>query len=351
GANPFTGKDAEEELQFWSNLETFQHELDIVHSPDELMAAFARFCESNFSFDKLTISLVDEGNSREAVARAVSGVTEDLSAGDRFAIDGTLHGKVISGGKVLRIENVSEAGDIEGRFERGDLGQTKFKSFLGAPMIGHHGAMGAIALESFDAAEYSDLDVRMLSLFAARAGLLCDWWGSYDVVLEAARRDGLTGLLNHGSFIERFGEEISRAERYEQTLVLLILDLDKFKRINDTYGHLFGDYVLEEVSSVLRNSVRTIDLVARYGGEEFAILLVNATKKNTYTTCRRVVANVADHEYQKDDISVRMTISGGVSEFPKDGETPEALIAKADNAMYEVKKRGGNDVGLIPNGP
>ncbi|MFQ6675381.1 MAG: diguanylate cyclase [Fidelibacterota bacterium] len=335
---------------FWTHLDAFQRELDIIHSIDELLAAFVRFCERNFSFDKLTIALVDENSSGEAVVRAVSGASEDPSVDDRFAIEGTLYGRVISEGKTLRLDNVVQAGGIEGRVTKGDLEQSPYRSFLGAPLTGHHGVTGVIVLESFDPGKYTELDLRMVNLFAGRAGLLHDWWKSYEGVREAARRDGLTGLLNHRSFMERFEEEISRAQRYQQTLVLLILDLDKFKRINDTYGHLFGDFVLEEVASVLKNSVRTIDLVARYGGEEFAIVLVNATKKNTYATCERVVANVAAREYRKGDISVRMTISAGVSEFPVDGEDSSALIARADQAMYGVKKKGGNGVGFAPNG-
>ncbi len=159
-------------------------------------------------------------------------------------------------------------------------------------------------------------------------------------------RDGLTSLLNHKSFMERFSEEINRANRFQEHLVLLVLDLDKFKRINDTYGHLYGDYVLEEIANSLKLSVRNIDIVARYGGEEFAIVLISATKQGIYETARRIVSNIANYKFDKDDISVQMTISGGASEFPDDGTTIRELIGKADQAMYEVKRRGGNDVGF-----
>jgi len=149
--------------------------------------------------------------------------------------------------------------------------------------------------------------------------------------------------------MERFDEEINRASRYQEHLVLLMLDLDKFKRVNDSYGHLYGDYVLEQTAQSLRMSVRNIDLVARYGGEEFAIILVNAFKAGVLQTAKRIINNVANHEFNKEGISVRITISAGAAEFPSEGTTIRELIAKADEAMYEVKRRGGNDVSLTFN--
>ena len=161
--------------------------------------------------------------------------------------------------------------------------------------------------------------------------------------------DSLTGLLNHGSFIELFQQELQRAGRYNEELVLLILDLDKFKRINDTYGHLYGDYVLKDTSEILKSAVRNIDIVARYGGEEFAVVLVKAGKKDSIETARRIVRSVGEHNFKYDGISVNMTISAGMAEYPFGGKNVKELIGNADSAMYEAKKQGGNDVGIAAN--
>ena len=332
--------------RFYAHLEAFQNDLDIDRSEDELLSALIRFCETNFSFDKLTISLQHEDHPREAVVKAVSGFTQDIAPDQRYPVHGSLHGRIISRGKSVLIDNLSESPKIDGRFFQGDTGNYQFLSFLGAPIKNRNGVIGALALESFASRKYSQTDLMILQVIGERIGVLLDWWKNHEIIKETAMRDGLTSLLNHKSFMERFSEEINRANRFQEHLVLLVLDLDKFKRINDTYGHLYGDYVLEGIANSLRQSVRNIDIVARYGGEEFAIVLISATKQGIYQTARRIISNVASHKFDKDDISVQMTISGGASEFPDDGTTIRELISKADQAMYEVKRRGGNDVGF-----
>ena len=122
------------------------------------------------------------------------------------------------------------------------------------------------------------------------------------------------------------------------------MDLDKFKRINDTYGHLYGDYVLGEVSKILKESVRNIDVCARYGGEEFAIVLVNTDVENARPVAERIIEKVSEFQFKKDGIEEKMTISAGMSEYPKNSTEMKELIAHADLAMYEVKKNGGNAV-------
>lgn len=332
---------------FFSYLEAFQNDLDIDWSEDELISSLVRFCETRFPFDKLTLSLVDEHKQDEAVVRRVSGFSKDIGQGDRFSIGETFHGRVIAEGKPLLIDNLGMDEAVQGRFVNGDLKKYPFLSFLGVPLNNRNGVVGVLAVESFASRKYSDSDLTNLQMLGEKAGILLEWWKNYNVVREASMKDGLTGLLNHEAFMERLEEEISRADRYQASLVLMMLDLDKFKRINDTYGHLYGDYVIVETANSLRMSVRNIDLVARYGGEEYAILLINATKEDVFNTCKRIVANVADHTYDKDGISVQMTISAGSSEFPADGTTPRELISIADEAMYEVKKKGGNDVSLV----
>jgi len=331
---------------FFTHLEAFQNDLDIDRSEDELLSSLIRFCKNNFSFDKLTISLKHEDHAHEAIVAAVSGFTQDMGQKNRYQISGSLHGRVISRGKSILIDNLITAPQIEGRFIQGDITDYQFLSFLGTPIKNKNGVIGALVLESFASRKYSQADLRILQVIGERTGILLDWWKNHEIIKETAMRDGLTGLLNHKSFMERFDEEINRANRFQEQLVLLVLDLDKFKRINDTHGHLYGDYVLEETANSLRMSVRNIDIVARYGGEEFAIVLISATKEGVYQTTRRIINNIATHEFNKDGISVQMTISAGASEFPTDGATIRDLIAKADEAMYKVKRRGGNDVNL-----
>ena len=169
-----------------------------------------------------------------------------------------------------------------------------------------------------------------------------EWSDKYQIVYQHATHDGLTELLNHKSFLERFEEEISRSLRFQQDLVLLMMDLDKFKRINDNHGHLYGDYVLYTVALVLKSCIRNIDVIARYGGEEFAILLINTDKRKAQAVADRIVKSVAGHKFHKDNIDARMTISVGLAQFPEDADRIKDMIARADAAMYRVKGKGGN---------
>lgn len=156
--------------------------------------------------------------------------------------------------------------------------------------------------------------------------------------------DGMTGLVSHKMFMERLVEEIARAKRHGEKLTLLFLDLDKFKRINDTYGHLFGDKVIKETADIIKNNVRTHDIVGRYGGEEYSVILVNTEKSDCQITVERIRENVRDHHYKDSEVNERMTISIGMAEFPTNSEDSRGLIRYADEKMYEVKKAGGNQI-------
>jgi len=176
------------------------------------------------------------------------------------------------------------------------------------------------------------------------------WLIEYEKIYQNATHDGLSKLLNHQTYKERFAEEIQRAKRFQHHMAVLIFDLDKFKRINDTLGHPYGDYVIQTVAKIMSENVRTIDVVARYGGEEYAIILINTTAEMAKVVAQRIVDNIAEYPYSMDGESVRMTISGGMSEYPTHSENLKDLIDLADKAMYNAKQNGGNGIIIHSNG-
>jgi diguanylate cyclase (GGDEF)-like protein len=127
-------------------------------------------------------------------------------------------------------------------------------------------------------------------------------------------------------------------------LGLIVLDLDKFKTINDTYGHLYGDYVLKEVSKIISENIRTIDVVGRYGGEEFSVLLVNTDIQECEPMAKRIVEKIYQKTFLKDGIASNITVSAGMAGFPSHSDQTKGLIIKADKAMYDTKSNGGNGV-------
>lgn len=163
-----------------------------------------------------------------------------------------------------------------------------------------------------------------------------------------ATTDGLTGLYNHRTFQTRLSEELLRAERYNKNIILLLLDIDHFKRFNDTYGHQTGDEVLKTIANIIRGNTRKVDFPARYGGEEFAIILPECDCNNAMVVAERIRTAVMEYPfYLKDGSRIQITVSIGISCFPKDATQKEDLIKKADTALYSAKNAGRNRVSLF----
>ncbi|OGQ18030.1 MAG: hypothetical protein A3B70_06355 [Deltaproteobacteria bacterium RIFCSPHIGHO2_02_FULL_40_11] len=158
-------------------------------------------------------------------------------------------------------------------------------------------------------------------------------------------RDLLTGLYNRYAFKEILQRETDRARRYQRHLSLLMVDIDYFKKINDTYGHLVGDHVLEEVSDVLRSAVRKIDVISRFGGEEFAILLPETTIGHATLLAERIRKKIEAYDYTHLIGDLRLTVSVGISNFHTPGQKSDVvLLNAADQALYAAKKEGRNKV-------
>ncbi|MGV8084532.1 MAG: diguanylate cyclase [Coriobacteriia bacterium] len=164
-------------------------------------------------------------------------------------------------------------------------------------------------------------------------------------LLHTALTDALTGLGNRRQFDERLAEEVSRVERYGGTLSLIMIDLDGFKSINDTFGHLVGDTVLDAVGALLRQELRTADVPTRYGGDEFAVLLPDTTKTDAWVVAEKLRAALLDLVVDTPTAKGILTkASFGVAAFGHLHATAEALIAAADSALYVAKHSGRNRV-------
>ncbi len=169
---------------------------------------------------------------------------------------------------------------------------------------------------------------------------------SYWQLEQMAYRDQLTGLRNFRFFSNRLPEELQRAKRYRHQLSLIMIDIDHFKKFNDTHGHQAGNVALNHLAGILANTVRETDIVARYGGEEFALILPETTKRLAHEMASRVRANVEASPVILGSNHHRITISLGVATFPRDCSTWEHLVECADKALYQSKQGGRNRVSI-----
>ncbi len=161
---------------------------------------------------------------------------------------------------------------------------------------------------------------------------------------NAATSDRMTNLFNKYYFITQIKREVSYAKRYGKTFSLLMVDIDDFKKVNDTYGHQVGDEALKFVAFKIMNSIRENDIAARYGGEEFAIILPEADAKSAYMVGERMRSLVESEILELDDVKIDITISVGVATFPDDASDWESLIKIADKRLYLAKELGKNRV-------
>jgi len=157
--------------------------------------------------------------------------------------------------------------------------------------------------------------------------------------------DGLTELFNHRHVHELLHEEFERSRRSGEPMAVAMIDLDRFKAVNDTYGHPTGDVILYETACIIRETAREIDMVGRYGGEEFIAILPNTDEEEAAKFAERVRRSVEGYVFRDDPNEVRMTASSGVASFPQIGiDSPETLLKRADEALYLAKESGRNRV-------
>ena len=163
---------------------------------------------------------------------------------------------------------------------------------------------------------------------------------------KLATTDGLTELYNHRYFQEQMKRQIENSKRYETEFSMIILDIDFFKKFNDTFGHQAGDAVLRQVAQTLKRNVRATDIVCRYGGEEMSIILPNTGKDVAYSTAEKICQRVSDKKFKLgNDRETSVTISLGVATFPYDGQSASEIIDSADKRLYNAKNNGRNQVG------
>lgn len=212
-------------------------------------------------------------------------------------------------------------------------------SLLYLPMINKGEVIGVLIIGSKRSNAYKIEQISLLEHLASQIAAPIENSRLFAKSEEVARVDGITGLFNRRHFDERLREEIDRHSRYGDILSLLLLDLDNFKKYNDTYGHLAGDRLLVHAGGIIGNVIRSSDLAFRYGGDEFAVILPNSSTMDAFSVAERIREKIAlEMAGRQLDIS----ISIGVASWPGDGSSLDELCYAADMALYYAKRTGQN---------
>lgn len=187
-------------------------------------------------------------------------------------------------------------------------------------------------------------DLRIFSMLANQAGLAIENSRLYEMVVHKSHTDSLTNLWNHGFFQHSLDMQLEKAREQNTPLSLVIIDIDNFKKLNDTYGHQNGDIVLMDLANILKESSRDNDYVCRYGGEEFSIILPQTSKEQAFTIAERIRERILQYRFPKHPLfhELTVTVSIGLATFPDDAQTKKDLTAKADKSMYIAKFGGKN---------
>ncbi|NPA72667.1 MAG: sensor domain-containing diguanylate cyclase [Gammaproteobacteria bacterium] len=186
---------------------------------------------------------------------------------------------------------------------------------------------------------------QLIKLFSRSVGLAINNALTHEKFQELAAVDGLTNIYNRRFGMERLKEDYARAVRDQTTLTVVMVDIDHFKKVNDTYGHLVGDRAIVLTTSILKNSLRDGDIVIRYGGEEFLMILHGATADNAVKVCERIRSDIQNAVLKEQSEPIQLTVSMGVATYPDQATQNEVeLINLADQALYHAKKTGRNKV-------
>jgi diguanylate cyclase (GGDEF)-like protein len=302
---------------------------------EDLLARVCSMIQSAFQVSHATLCLHEDG---EFILRAQEGVlTPCVSLGDRLPLDTEPWSKVMATGGTHVERDIGGLPSSLKMF-------TEAASRMSIPLISFGQTLGVLTLHSCERNAFGESEIQPLESVADICASSIQNAHYVERIRKLSYLDGLTGIFNRRFFELRILQEIERARRSAAGMAVIIADIDQFKKLNDEFGHLLGDEVLRQVSSLFHQQVRKIDVVCRYGGEEFAILLTNTNAQHAMAVAEKLRKLV--ESWQFPGVPRRVTISAGVAAFPEHGGTRDELVHAADTGLYSAKQAGRNRICL-----
>lgn len=315
----------------------------------EVLSAYTELIASKLDIDRCSVVRIWD---REDTAYVLASHDDDAIDQLPIALENYPElQKVLDTGSTVVVNDMAEDPLTRGVQTR--IAQSGITSVLVVPVLLYNRHVGSVLLRAARRGRpFTTREIRFCEIAADSATNALERADLFESIQQAnkelellARTDSLTGLFNRRYFSARLDEEVSRSLRYKTPLACLFIDIDDFKEINDTYGHIEGDRVLQEIAIRTLKSVRSNDIVARYGGEEFVAILPQTGKAGATKQALRLLQRIEGAPYAGLPEERRMTVSIGVSVFDEERvNDPEAMLVEADAALYLAKDRGKNRV-------
>jgi diguanylate cyclase (GGDEF)-like protein/putative nucleotidyltransferase with HDIG domain len=301
-------------------------------NPDEMLAKIAEELEQVLDYSHIGIGLMDY-TAKEIVIQAEAGQRKG-ALGRRLGLDGNVIGRVARTGQMAVVS-------YDAQHSTGEPVLEGSESAIALPIVYADQLHGVLYVETDKTSDFPQEEVLFLGTLADLISGALHNAIAFQKAQEQAITDGMTGLKTHRFFMEALSAEWKRATRAGRSFSVVLMDLDRFKFVNDFYGHLDGDLVLQRVAHILELNSRRSDVVARYGGDEFVILMPETDSTQSHQMAAKLRSWICSDPVLREK---NVTSSFGVATFPLNGSTPQELIQVADASMYLSKHQGGNAV-------
>lgn len=337
-----TNRRLEESLKELSILFNISQSMTASIDPEELCNKLSEVVRKNMSVDEFAILLLDEDSGRLEVKAACGFRKKDEVRALSFKLGEGISGQVAKTQESIYVADTHL--DKEYLHYKGV--QPGQGSFLSIPVVTKNKTLGVINFSRHRVDAFSSQEIHMLKAISGQLAIALDNARLYAKTKELSAIDELTQVYNRRYFQNILEMEFKRAKRFNRSLSLLMIDVDHFKRFNDTCGHVEGDHLLTNMAMAFKDNLREVDTIARYGGEEFAVVLPNTTASDAYQVGDKICKLIRELSLQWIPAGRRrrITVSIGVASFPEDAKSSDALIDHADIALYQAKGAGRNRV-------